>query len=110
MKMPKPEGGDYEPCPAGNQLAVCSRLIDLGTQETTFNGQAKRQHKLYIEFQVPGERNSEGEPFVVGNRYTFSSSEKATLRNISKAGAVRNSATKRSQISICGTYLQSPYA
>lgn len=80
MKMPKPEGGDFEPCPAGNQFAVCNRLIDLGTQETSFNGKPKRQHKLYIEFQVPSERTSEGEPFAVGNRYTFSSSDRATLR------------------------------
>ncbi|KAA5547010.1 hypothetical protein FYK55_00910 [Roseiconus nitratireducens] len=80
MKMPKPDGGDYEPCPAGNQLAVCARLIDLGTQSTTYAGKPKRQRKLYIEFQVPGERTADDQPFVVGNRYTFSSSERATLR------------------------------
>jgi hypothetical protein len=80
MKMPKPEGGDFEPCPAGSQLAVCSRLIDLGTQETSYNGKPKRQRKLYVEFQVPGERTSEGEAFAVGVRLTFSSSDKSTLR------------------------------
>jgi hypothetical protein len=81
MKMPAPPtDGHFEPCPAGNHFAVCSRLIDLGTQETHFQGQPKRQRKIYVEFQIPTERTSEGDPVTVGIRYTFSSSEKATLR------------------------------
>lgn len=78
--MPKPQSSDFQPCPAGNQLAVCARLVDLGTQETTYKGKPKQQRKLFVEFQVPGERNAEGDPFTVSNRYTFSSHEKATLR------------------------------
>lgn len=80
MRMPKPDHHDFDPCPAGNQFAVCCRLIDLGTQETSYQGKPRRQRKVYIEFQVPGERTADGEPHTVGNRYTFSSSEKATLR------------------------------
>ena len=81
MKMPAPEQHvDYEPCPAGTHAAVCSRLIDLGTQKTSFQGQTKYQRKIYLEWELPAERMSDGRPFAVGQRYTFSSSPKATLR------------------------------
>jgi len=81
MKMPAPEQHvDYEPCPAGTHAAVCSRLIDLGTQKTSFQGQTKYQRKIYLEWELPAERMTDGRPFAVGQRYTFSSSPKATLR------------------------------
>ena len=71
---------DYRLAPAGNHLAVSCRLIDLGTQETKYQGQPKRQRKIYLEWQLPGEKQDDGQPITVGNRYTLSSSEKATLR------------------------------
>ena len=81
MKMPAPnETSDYAPAPAGNHLAVSCRLIDLGTQQTSYQGKPKRQRKIYLEWQLPGERTGEGLAVTVGNRYTLSSSEKATLR------------------------------
>ena len=81
MKMPAPtETSDYAPAPAGNHLAVSCRLIDLGTQQTSYQGKPKRQRKIYLEWQLPGERTADGLAVTVGNRYTLSSSEKATLR------------------------------
>ena len=81
MKMPAPnETSDYAPAPAGNHLAVSCRLIALGTQQTSYQGKPKRQRKIYLEWQLPGERNADGLAVTVGNRYTLSSSEKATLR------------------------------
>lgn len=81
MKMPANEGGDFTPPPAGTFLAVSYRLIDLGTQEVTFQGQTKHQHKIMISWELPEEKMQDGQPFSVHRRYTYSSSEKATLRN-----------------------------
>ena len=81
MKMPNcSDQGDYQPCPAGSHAAIASRLIDLGTQETHFQGKVKHQRKVYIEFAIPAERTEDDRPMSVGNRYTFSSSPKSTLR------------------------------
>ncbi len=79
MKLPKPTT-ERETCPAGNHLAICSRLIDLGTQETSFQGTTRHQRKIYIEWLLPDERDGDGEPHVIGKRYTLSSSEKSNLR------------------------------
>lgn len=79
--MPAPEQNvDFEPCPAGTHIGLCCRVIDLGTQETTYQGQVKHQRKVYIEWQLPDEQTEGGRPFAVGQRYTLSSSPKATLR------------------------------
>lgn len=79
MKLPKPSQ-DFEQCPAGNHLAICCRVIDLGTQETTYMGQPKRQRKVYIEWQTPHERTIDDAPHIAGKRYTLSSSERSNLR------------------------------
>lgn len=79
MKLPKPSQ-DFEQCPAGNHVAICCRVIDLGTQETTYMGQPKRQHKVYLEWQIPHERTLDDAPHIVGKRYTLSSSERSNLR------------------------------
>lgn len=79
MKLPKPTI-EREACPAGNHLGICWRLIDLGTQETSYQGTVRHQHKIYIEWLLPNERNADDEPHVVGKRYTLSSSEKSNLR------------------------------
>jgi hypothetical protein len=80
MKMPSCTGNEFEICPEGNHAAVCVRLIDLGTQQTNYQGRVKKQRKLYVEFQVPGERTEDDQPFVIGERYTFSSAPKSNLR------------------------------
>lgn len=81
MKMPTVEsGGTFEKCPEGNHLAVCYEVIDLGTQETTWEGETKRQRKIWIGWETASEQMEDGRPFVIGRRYTFSSHEKSTLR------------------------------
>ncbi|WP_409994205.1 phage replication initiation protein, NGO0469 family [Rhodopirellula sp. SWK7] len=80
MPPPPAEHTETELPPAGSHIAICCRLIDLGTQNSTFKGQHRERRKLYVEFQLPHELNCNGHPFVVGNRYTLSSSPKATLR------------------------------
>jgi hypothetical protein len=82
------EQKDFKRVPSGCHFAICNMVVDLGVQETTFKGQAKSQHKVYLRFEVPDERVSyekdgktiEG-PCSIGRIYTLSLSEKAHLRS-----------------------------
>ena len=80
MQMPPNTGGDFEPPPAGTHLAICYRIIDLGTQQVDFQGTKKLQHKIMLSWELPDEKMDDGEPFTVHQRYTLSSHEKARLR------------------------------
>ena len=80
MQIPAPNERDFEIPPAGTHKAICYRVIDLGTQDTTFQGQAKKQHKIMVSWELPDEKMSGGQPFTMSQRYTWSMSEKATLR------------------------------
>lgn len=81
MRIPKPtEGGNYDPCPAGNHLAVCYSVVDLGTQENNYQGDIKIQRKIKLSWEVPEERMSDGRPFSLSKTYTLSGHEKSTLR------------------------------
>jgi len=80
MKLPEPSSGSYELCPAGNHLAVCNRLIDLGTQKVDYEGQVKMQRKIFIGWVIPAETTEDGRPFGIGKRYTLSMHEKSAMR------------------------------
>ena len=75
-------GTAFTPCPAGSYLARCVRLIDIGTQTTDFQGEAKTAHKLLLAFEVVDDetRRDDGAPFVLSKRYTASLHEKSALR------------------------------
>lgn len=74
--------GTFEPCPAGSYMARCVRIIDLGTQETEFQGKTLQQKKALLSWEVLDEeaRRDDGEPFLLSKRYTASLHEKAALR------------------------------
>ena len=75
-------GSTFTPCPAGSYLARCVRLVDLGTQQTDYQGETKTAHKVLLAFEVldTEARRDDGEPFVLSKRYTLSLHEKAALR------------------------------
>ena len=85
MFLPKPEGGNFTPPPAGNHVAICYRFLDLGTQSIEWKGAQKLQRKVLISWELPHELMIDGEyagqPFTIGRRYTWSMSEKANLRH-----------------------------
>lgn len=82
-------GKDFDPVPEGSHLAVCDMFVDLGIQETNYNGQVKQQHKIYLRWQIPSLRlkyekdgvEHEG-PMAIGSKFTLSLHEKASLRKI----------------------------
>lgn len=80
MPLPANTGGDFTPAPAGSHVAICIRVVDLGTQQTEYMGQPKHQHKIMIAWELPEALMDDGRPFIITQRYTWSSSEKAILR------------------------------
>lgn len=69
---------EYELAPAGNHLAICFQMVDLGEQ---YNAKYDSwQHKVQIGWELPNELMADGRPFMVSSRYTMSLNEKAILR------------------------------
>jgi len=80
-------GGEFTPVPQGMHLARCYRVIDLGTQESTYLGTVKHLPKVMLQGEVHGEDDagkpivtSKGEPMSISKNYTLSLAEMATLR------------------------------
>ena len=75
---------DYKPLPEGTYVATCIRIIDLGTQITTYKGVDKTQRKVLITWEVPEVRAEDKDgndmPALISTRYTASLHEKAALR------------------------------
>lgn len=78
---------EFKRVPEGNHTARCFRIVDLGTQETTFNGEAKLSHKIIVFWELNGEADDglplatdDGKPFTVSKQYTMSLGKKANLR------------------------------
>lgn len=85
MRWTDSGGKEFEAAPVGNHVARCVGIIDLGTQESKYEGKTKHARKVVIRWELPNELISEGDfagrPFVVSKFYTASLSEKANLRN-----------------------------
>jgi hypothetical protein len=76
-------GTDYEQHPSGVFPARCIRIIDLGTQDESFEGKAKKLRKLVFFFETSElltEGDFAGQPFMLNREFTASLGEKATLR------------------------------
>lgn len=80
MYLPAPTESNFAPVPAGTHLGICYRVIDMGTQSSTFNGETKQAHKVLVTWEIPEEKMEDGRPFSISQSYTWSMHEKATLR------------------------------
>jgi hypothetical protein len=69
-------GGNFEKAPVGNHMARCFMVADLGLQETTYGP----KRKVHLSWELSGELMEDGNPYVIGQRYTLSLNEKANLR------------------------------
>lgn len=82
-------GKDFDPVPEGSHFAICDMFVDLGIQDSNYNGQVKTQHKIYLRWQIPALRlkytkddvEHEG-PMAIGSKFTLSLHEKSALRKI----------------------------
>jgi hypothetical protein len=81
-------GSDYTPVPEGTFQAVCNMVVDLGLQNTNFQGVAAVKHQCWVRWELPTERleltDKQGVvtsvPMSIGKLYTLSLHEKANLR------------------------------
>jgi hypothetical protein len=80
-------GSTFTPVPAGMHLARCYRIIDLGTQQTNFDGNVDYKRKLKVVWEIHGEDDTgkpivtdKNEPMIITKDYTMSWNDKATLR------------------------------
>ena len=85
----KNEGGDFTPCPAGNHLAICYAVIDLGTQhQDAFVWEGKsieesNKPQILIMWEIPAELveiDGEQQPAVISKFYNAFFSDRAALR------------------------------
>ena len=81
-QRPVLEGGAY--------LGICVQAIDLGTQDGEWQGKPKKDRKVRLVFELPGETavfkdGGAAESFLVGRTYVASLHEKSTLRPHVKA-------------------------
>jgi hypothetical protein len=81
MKANNNEGSDFELPHAGTHAAALVALVDLGTTESHFEA-GKKRHRVYLAWELTAEADSQGFNFVVGQDYTWSLNNKATLRSI----------------------------
>ena len=71
--------------PAGNYVARCYKMIEIGTVPTEFQGVEKMTHKVRFGWELPTElkvfKQENGEqPCVIEKEYTLSLADKANLR------------------------------
>lgn len=74
-------GGDFQDAPIGTHVAGCIRLIDLGTQHSTYQGEPTVRNQVLVTWELPHEKMEDGRPFTVSAFLTNSLSEKATMRH-----------------------------
>lgn len=67
--------GDYELAPVGVYRAVCTRLLNLGIQETNYGD----KHQIHLAFEID-ENMDDGRPFLMMQNYTVSLNPKSRLR------------------------------
>lgn len=71
--------------PQGLHLGICTEVIDLGTQEASYQGKAKRpMRKVAIRWALPSvlytDGDKAGQPMLIGKTYTALLDEKSNLR------------------------------
>jgi hypothetical protein len=71
---------EFEVTPAGNHLARCYQVIDLGTQIADFGEGPKQLSKILIGWELSQELMEDGRPFGISKSYTLSLNDNATLR------------------------------
>lgn len=73
---------EFEIAPAGNHVAICYAMVDMGQQKVEYNGEEKLQRKVYIGWELSNELMADGRPFMVSRQFTMSLHEKSTLRAV----------------------------
>lgn len=73
---------------SGSYAGVCCGIIDLGTQQSVYNGEERFRSELLIVFEIPDELieiNGESKPRQVSRRFTKSVHENSSFRGFLKS-------------------------
>lgn len=70
---------EYEVPPVGTHKAICYRVVDAGTAEEEYQGEKKNRHQIYLFWELPECKMSDGRPMGVMTGYTASLNEKSKL-------------------------------
>ncbi len=71
--------GDFELIPEATYIATSYLIVDLGTHEYEYMGNAGQKQQVYIGWEL-NDTDSQGRPFTTGKYYTASLGKKANLR------------------------------
>ena len=70
----------------GNHVGILSQIITVGTQQSSFNGEAKEAFKLLLGFEIPDQLYTKGQQagqtMLVKNEWNVSTHPNAGLRKI----------------------------
>lgn len=84
LTVSETKSANFEMPPAGPIAGRCFRLIDLGSQESTYEGEKKMQRKILLSWEL-SELRTDGTPFIISRRFGLSLHEKAALRQFLQA-------------------------
>ena len=79
MKFTQGSGDKFENAEPGTYPAVCTRVIDLGTQESNYQGEKKFARKLMLVFEL-AELMKDGRPFLAMRSFTASLHDKSAFK------------------------------
>ena len=79
MKFAQGGGKDFENVEPGTYPAVCTRVIDMGTQESTWQGEKKQARKIKLVFEL-AENMKDGRPFIAIRDFTASMHDKSAFK------------------------------
>lgn len=73
--------GDYEIVPEGQYIARCYKVVDMGTQDVSWEGQTKQQPKIIIYWEILDDKlkMDDGRPFSISKTYTASLDDRSNL-------------------------------
>jgi hypothetical protein len=72
--------GGFQEVKAGTYSARCIKVIDLGTQQSNFNGEISWRRQVLVIWELPSElKENTTEPLTISKFYTLSLHEKSNL-------------------------------
>ena len=64
-------GGDFEITPAGNHVAICYAVVDLGEHESDWQGKVSLKHRVRLSWECCDELMEDGRPFSVSKDFSY---------------------------------------
>jgi len=79
MPLTVTRGEEFPLAPAGTSLGLCYMVLDLGIQETNYEGKKGVSHKIFVAWELPNEKMEDDKPFVISKEYSATLNSKSNL-------------------------------